>query len=65
MRKKQIDREIILLLTTTLVTVAVWIGFEVYRAYTKVALPEGLEQYLTPIDTVLSTGVLEKLEMRI
>lgn len=65
MRKKRIDKDIILLLTTTLITVTVWVGFEVYRAYTKVALPEGLEQYLTPLDPQLSTEVLDKLQERI
>ncbi len=64
MRKKGIDRDLIILLTTTLITLATWVGFEVYRAYTKVTIPNGLEKYLEPLDPNLNTSVLDKLEQR-
>ena len=65
MRKKGIDKDIIVVLATTLITVAAWVGFETYRAYTKVEVPEGLEQYLAPIDPRLELQVLDQLEARI
>lgn len=64
MRKKTIDRDLIIMLTTTLITLATWVGFEVYRAYTKVTIPQGLEKYLQPLDPTLNTSVLDELEAR-
>lgn len=65
MRKRGIDKDLVLILTTTLITVAAWVGFEVYRAYTRVKVPEGLERYLEPIDPTLSVQTLDKLEGRL
>lgn len=64
MRKKGIDRDLIIVLTSTLITLCVWVGFEVYRAYSKVEIPEVLEKYLTPLDPSLNTQVLDQLEQR-
>lgn len=64
MRKKTIDRDLVVVLTTTLITLATWTGFEVYRAYTKVDLPAGVEKYLQRLDPTLNTAVLEQLEQR-
>jgi len=65
MRKRGIDKDLVLILTTTLITVAAWVGFEVYRAYTKVGIPEGLEKYLEPLDPSISVTTLDKLESRL
>jgi hypothetical protein len=64
MKKKGIDKDLILLLITTLVTVVVWVGFEVYRAYTQVVIPTGLEKHLQPLSPTLRTEVFGKLEQR-
>jgi len=64
MRKKGIDRDLVIVLTTTLITLATWVGFEVYRAYTKVTIPEVLQKHLQPLNPTLDTKVLDQLEQR-
>lgn len=64
MRKKSIDRDLIIVLTSTLITLATWVGFEVYRAYTKVTIPEVLQKHLLPLNPTLNTQVLDQLEQR-
>ena len=65
MRKKRIDRDIVTLLIITLITLASWVGFEVYRAYTRREVPEVLASHLRELSPKLNTGVLRKLELRI
>jgi len=38
------------------------VGFEVYRAYAKVNIPTGIEQYLGALDPKLDVVVLDDLE---
>ncbi|MDO8487725.1 MAG: hypothetical protein Q7S31_00225 [bacterium] len=64
MRKRTIDRDLVVVLTTTLITIAAWVGFEVYRAYTKVSLPEGVEKYLQTLNPTLNVATLDQLEQR-
>jgi hypothetical protein len=64
MKKRRIARDVVVLLISTLITIAAWVGFEVYRAYTRVTLPEGVEEYLTPLTPTLDIEVLESLEKR-
>ncbi len=64
MKKKSIDKDVIFLLISAVITVATWIGFEVYRAYTKVVIPEGVEKHLSEIDPKLEEQVLEGLSRR-
>lgn len=64
MRKKTWDRDLIILLVSTLITVASWVGLEVYRAYVKINLPVGVEKHLNQFDPILKTTVLDKLEQR-
>lgn len=61
MRKKRFDKDIVLLLITTVITLASWIGFEVYHAYIKIDPVTGAERHLTPINAKLNIQVLEKL----
>ena len=64
MRKKIWERDAILLLVTTLVTVTVWVGTEVYRAYVNTRVPTGVEKLLRPLDPVLNVAILDKIEER-
>lgn len=64
MRKKTFDRDIVILLVSTLLTIAFWVGFEVYRAYTLAPAPDVPEAYLSSFDTTLDTTVLQKIESR-
>ena len=62
MRKRKIDREVVVLLISTLVTIASWIGFEVYRTYTQTKVDPQVEKYLQQIDPTLRTDIFSKLE---
>jgi hypothetical protein len=61
-RKKGIDRDIMVLLISTLITLASWVGFEVYRAYVKVVVPTEVEKHLEIINPTLNKDVFIKLE---
>jgi hypothetical protein len=65
MRRKGMEREVVVLLVSTLLTAATWVGFEVYRAYIKVEPIQGVEAYLKPLDPTLRTEVLDTLEVRV
>jgi len=62
MRKKKIDKDVIVLLISTLVTISSWVGFEVYRAYTEIVVDPQVEKYLVQIDPTLNTDIFSKLE---
>lgn len=61
MKRKQLDKDIIVLLLTTLVMVSTWVGFEVYRAYMKVEAVSGVEEYLETFDPTLDQTYLNKI----
>lgn len=62
MKKRGSDKDFIILLVLTLITVISWVGLDVYRAYTRPQVPTGVEELLTPIQPVLNTEVLSNLE---
>lgn len=64
MRRSKTSRDVVLLLVMTLITIGCWIGFEVYRAYNQVDLPEGVERHLVPLDPSLDKNVLDMLVNR-
>lgn len=64
MKKNFIDRDIVLVLVTTLITLVIWVGFGIYQAYAKHDTPEVLQKYLEEFDPKLDTTVLDKLEKR-
>ena len=64
MKKNRIDRDIVVLLVSTLLTVATWVGFEVYRAYKKPNTPAGVEEHLKELTPVLRTDLLDTIEKR-
>lgn len=64
MKRQKTDRQLIILLAMTLTTLASWVGFEVYRAYTEVPVPEVLQRHLQPLDPRLDTSTLDQLEQR-
>ncbi len=65
MRKNQLDRDIVTVLVATLITLVCWVGFDVYRAYTRRQVPEVLQKYLQEFDPKLDTDVLDQLEKRL
>lgn len=64
MRRRQLDRDIVILLLTTLLMVSTWVGFEVYRAYIKINIPTDIEEFLKPIDPTIDKVFLDKLNLR-
>lgn len=64
MKKKETDRGIVMLLVMTLVTLVSWVGFEVYRAYTRVTVPTVLARQLLELDPKLDMNVIGKIEKR-
>jgi len=64
MRKNKIDRDIVMVLVMTLITLTAWVGFEVYRAYTRVNISPVPDKQLLKLPPTLDIPVLEKLESR-
>lgn len=62
MIKRGIDKEVVVLLITTLLTALTWTGMEIYRAYKKTAMPEGVERQLKPLSPKLNTKAFDQLE---
>ncbi len=60
-KSNKVSRDVVWILALTCVTIAVWIGFEVYRAYFKPTIPEGVEKYLTPLSPILDEKFLDIL----
>jgi len=63
-RRGRIDRQIMLLLISTLVTVTVWVGFEVYQSYVNTQLPDGIDRHLGVWQPELKIKVLDELQKR-
>lgn len=64
MRKNQFDRDIVIILVATLITLIAWAGFSIYQAYVKHDTPEGMDKYLQEFDPKLDLNVLDKLGQR-
>lgn len=64
MPKNKIDRDIVVVLIMTLITVVAWVGFETYRAYTKTVIPPVLAKQLRAINPELDLPVLDEIEKR-
>jgi hypothetical protein len=66
MKNNKIDKDILVVLVWTLVTVSAWVGFEIYRVvYTgRVEVKEKVETEIKDINPTLNLGVLDELEKR-
>jgi hypothetical protein len=49
----------------TLLTALVWVGFDVYRAFTQKPPPAVSAEILAPVDPTLDSATLEKLTNRV
>lgn len=61
-KPNRIGKDLVWILASTCVTISVWIGFEVYRAYFKPIIPQDVEKYLTPLSPTLDEKFLDILE---
>lgn len=64
MRKNKTDRQVVVVLVMTLITLVAWVGFEVYRAYTLVNIPPVSDKLLQELSPTLDISALEKIESR-
>lgn len=62
MRKNKTDSNVVVLLVITLITLVVWVGFDVYRAYTREDISPVEDKLLLELIPTLDIPVLEKLE---
>ena len=56
---------IITIFALTVITLVFWIGFEVYRAFTKTTPPEIKPQILIPLSPALDLETLNRLQNRV
>jgi hypothetical protein len=62
MRKKRISQQALHLAILTLITVLVWAGFEIYRAYTKTTVALEVRELLAPLNPNLETELMENFK---
>ncbi|HUW21271.1 MAG TPA: hypothetical protein VMW41_01250 [Candidatus Bathyarchaeia archaeon] len=61
MKKKRISQETLNLAIITLITVLVWAGFDIYRAYTETKVKLDVRQQLNPLNPKLDIEVIDLL----
>lgn len=64
MKMTKISADIRNLSILTLITVAVWIGYEVYGIYHDPSIPEDYQKLVQPIEIKLDTEFLRSLTMK-
>ena len=63
--KIKLGKDALVLSILTLVTVLVWMAFDIYRALIRTEVPHVLKTQIAPLDPTISTIVLDDLESRI
>lgn len=61
---RNLNRDLLNLSIMTLITVITWAGFDIYRAYNKVEIPQVLQRQILPLDPKLDREVLAGLKER-
>lgn len=64
MKRKDPSKDIVLVLAFTIFTVAVWVGFDVYRTLNKVEPVAESEELLAPLSPTLKLSVFNDLSLR-
>lgn len=66
MKKNRIDQDIVVVLACSLVTIAAWVGFEIYRVFVvnKSEVKQITELQIKDLDPTLKVEVLNELEKR-
>lgn len=62
MRKNSLDRDILVMLTFSLVTLMVWVGFEIYHTITQKDIQNDVTKYLNIIEPTINTNILDELK---
>lgn len=61
---KKLSRHVLYTAIITLITVLTWVGFTIYRAYTKTAVSPDVRKQLAPINPKLDTKIIDNLKSR-
>jgi hypothetical protein len=62
MRKNRLDHDILVMLTFSLVTLLVWVGFEIYNTLTKKDTENDIKKYLNIIEPTINITILGELQ---
>lgn len=65
MKKRKVNRDILVLSTLTLITVLTWIAFDVYQALTKTTIPEVIQEQMRPLEPKIDKTKIERLKGRL
>lgn len=63
--KIKLGKDALFLSILTLITVLVWMAFDIYRALTKTEVPQIIKEQLAPLNPELSFLTLDSLENRV
>ncbi len=61
MKKRGLDKDLVLLLITTLIMLCTWVGLEVYRSYAHSPVEPEVEKHLKMLDPTLDKTVFSLL----
>ncbi len=64
MKKRKIQKDVLVLSILTFLAIISWIAFDVYRALTKTEIPKVLKQQIAPLDPSIDSDLLIKLKSR-
>lgn len=64
MKKLQFGKDALILSIMTLITVLIWIGFDVYRALTKTEIPQILQKQIAPLNPQIDRETIEKIKTK-
>jgi hypothetical protein len=62
MKELKFGKNMLVLSIMTLLTTFTWIGFEVYRAYTRPTIPKIITQLIRPLDPKIDQAVIEDIK---
>lgn len=61
---RKLNRDLLNLSIMTLITVLTWLGFDLYRAFQQVEIPQVLERQIQPLNPQLDKEVFANLKER-
>jgi hypothetical protein len=65
MNELKLGKNALILSIMTLITVLVWIAFEVYRTATKTTIPKVTQEQMAPLNPQIKKEVIEKIKENI
>jgi len=62
MEEYKFGKNMLILSVMTLITVIVWVSYEVYRAYTQTTVPQIIKELMTPLNPTIDEAVMETIK---